>query len=99
VRPARPGTDETEATVIAVISIHMNLLENRIPSRQEMTFHACADEIFAMISLGSFPDLEAAPEPKRGAPRSKPVASPSRCGRFRFAADLSAPAPSCCVAT
>jgi two-component sensor histidine kinase len=70
VRPARPGTDETEATVIAVISIHMNLLENRIPSRQEMTFHACADEIFAMISLGSFPDLEAAPEPKRGAPRA-----------------------------
>jgi two-component system, sensor histidine kinase PdtaS len=70
VRPPRPQAEETEKRSIAVISVHTNLSESRLPSRQEQVFHSCADDLFAMIASGTFPDLEAAPEPKRGAPRA-----------------------------
>ena len=70
VRAPRPGSAETDSTSVAVISVHTNLSENRVPSRQELTFHSVADELFEMISTGLFPDLDSAPEPKRGAPRA-----------------------------
>ena len=55
---------------IAVLTRHTNLSETRTPSRQELTFNACADELFSMIAAGDFPDLGAPTAPRRGAPRA-----------------------------
>jgi len=61
---------ETTAHPIAVITRHTNLSEARTPSRQELTFNECANDLFAMISAGDFPDLGAPTGPRRGAPRA-----------------------------
>ncbi|BDZ51462.1 hypothetical protein GCM10025867_37030 [Frondihabitans sucicola] len=55
---------------IAVITRHTNLSEARTPSRQELTFNQCANDLFAMIAAGDFPDLGAPTGPRRGAPRA-----------------------------
>ena len=55
---------------IAVITRHSNLSEARTPSRQELTFNQCANDLFAMITSGDFPDLAAPSGPRRGAPRA-----------------------------
>ncbi|MGA1835509.1 histidine kinase N-terminal domain-containing protein [Herbiconiux sp. 11R-BC] len=55
---------------IAVITRHTNLSEARTPSRQELTFNECANDLFSMISAGDFPDLGAPTGPRRGAPRA-----------------------------
>jgi two-component sensor histidine kinase len=57
-------------TPIAVITRHTNLSEARTPSRQELTFNDCANDLFAMIATGDFPDLGAPTGPRRGAPRA-----------------------------
>ena len=61
--------DVTDAPV-AVITRHSNLSEARTPSRQELTFNQCANDLFAMIAAGDFPDLGAPTGPRRGAPRA-----------------------------
>lgn len=63
------GHDRSEE-VIAVLTRHSNLSEARTPSRQELTFNQCANDIFAMIATGDFPDLSAPSGPRRGAPRA-----------------------------
>ncbi|SDZ41809.1 sensor histidine kinase [Herbiconiux ginsengi] len=55
---------------IAVITRHTNLSEARTPSRQELTFNECANDLFSMIAAGDFPDLGAPTGPRRGAPRA-----------------------------
>ena len=55
---------------IAVLTRHSNLSEARTPSRQELTFNACANDLFGMIATGDFPDLGAPSGPRRGAPRA-----------------------------
>lgn len=55
---------------IAVITRHTNLSETRTPSRQELTFNQCANDLFAMIASGDFPDSTAPMGPRRGAPRA-----------------------------
>lgn len=60
----------TTTTPIAVITRHSNLSEARTPSRQELTFNVCANDLFAMITTGDFPDLGAPTGPRRGAPRA-----------------------------
>jgi two-component sensor histidine kinase len=55
---------------IAIITRHTNLSEARTPSRQELTFNECANDLFAMIAGGDFPDLGAPTGPRRGAPRA-----------------------------
>jgi two-component sensor histidine kinase len=55
---------------IAVITRHTNLSEARTPSRQELTFNECANDLFAMIASGDFPDLGAPSSPRRAAPRA-----------------------------
>ncbi|WP_040163684.1 sensor histidine kinase [Microbacterium gorillae] len=59
-----------QPTVIGVLTRHTNLGEARTPSRQQITFNDCADDLFAMISAGDFPDLDAPTSPRRGAPRA-----------------------------
>ncbi|MGP6171471.1 sensor histidine kinase [Microbacterium sp. A196] len=59
-----------EPAVIGVLTRHTNLGEVRMPSRQQITFDECADDLFRMISSGEFPDLTAPTSPRRGAPRA-----------------------------
>ncbi|GAA4188052.1 PAS domain-containing sensor histidine kinase [Microbacterium oryzae] len=55
---------------IAVLTRHTNLGDVRTPSRQQITFNECADDLFRMIATGDFPDLSAPTGPRRGAPRA-----------------------------
>ena len=55
---------------VAVLTRHTNLSEARTPSRQELTFNDCANDLFDMIASGDFPDLGAPTGPRRGAPRA-----------------------------
>lgn len=54
---------------IAVITRHTNLSEARTPSRLELAYLSCANDLLDMISAGDFPDPDAPSEPRRGAPR------------------------------
>ena len=56
--------------VIGVLTRHTNLGEARTPSRQQITFNDCADDLFGMVAWGEFPDLSAPTSPRRGAPRA-----------------------------
>ncbi|TQK19047.1 two-component sensor histidine kinase [Microbacterium sp. SLBN-154] len=60
---------ETVETV-GVLTRHTNLGETRTPSRQQITFNDCADDMFGMIASGEFPDLSTPTAPRRGAPRA-----------------------------
>lgn len=66
---ARASAD-APATVIGVLTRHTNLGEARTPSRQQITFNDCADDLFGMIASGDFPDPDAPAAPRRGAPRA-----------------------------
>ena len=68
-RLSTSSADTTEKP-IAIITRHTNLSEARTPSRQELTFNDCGNELFRMIAAGDFPDLGAATGPRRGAPRA-----------------------------
>lgn len=69
-RRIAPSGKQTTDTPIAVITRHTNLSDARTPSRQELTFNECANDLFAMIASGDFPDLGAPSAPRRGAPRA-----------------------------
>lgn len=62
--------DEASRPVIGVLTRHTNLGEARTPSRQQITFNDCADDIFGMIASGEFPEIDAPTGPRRGAPRA-----------------------------
>ncbi|MEO6826969.1 MAG: histidine kinase N-terminal domain-containing protein [Microbacteriaceae bacterium] len=70
IRRLSPNSPETTDAPIAVITRHSNLSEARTPSRQELTFNECANDLFAMIASGDFPDQGAPTGPRRGAPRA-----------------------------
>ncbi|WP_213814294.1 sensor histidine kinase [Glaciihabitans sp. dw_435] len=69
-RRLSPSGNQTTEFPIAVITRHTNLSEARTPSRQELTFNECANDLFGMIASGDFPDLAAPTGPRRGAPRA-----------------------------
>jgi two-component sensor histidine kinase len=69
-RRLAPSGKLTTDFPIAVITRHTNLSEARTPSRQELTFNECANDLFQMIASGDFPDLGAPAAPRRGAPRA-----------------------------
>ncbi|HWU30367.1 MAG TPA: histidine kinase N-terminal domain-containing protein [Microbacterium sp.] len=56
--------------IVGVITRHTNLGEARMPSRQQISFDECANDLFRMIASGEFPDLAAPTAPRRGAPRA-----------------------------
>ncbi|MCR2816125.1 sensor histidine kinase [Microbacterium jiangjiandongii] len=62
--------DDVDPRVIGVLTRHTNLGETRTPSRQQITFNDCADDLFAMVASADFPDLTAPTSPRRGAPRA-----------------------------
>jgi PAS domain-containing protein len=55
--------------VIAVVGRHTNLAAARTPSRLELTYQQCADDLARMIVSGDFPVLGAPTGSRRGAPR------------------------------
>jgi two-component sensor histidine kinase len=65
-----PARDGAPARVVGVLTRHTNLGEARTPSRQQITFNDCADDLFGMVAWGEFPDLSAPTGPRRGAPRA-----------------------------
>jgi two-component sensor histidine kinase len=69
-RRLSPTGSKTTDFPIAVITRHTNLSEARTPSRQELTFNDCANDLFGMIAAADFPDLGAPTGPRRGAPRA-----------------------------
>ncbi len=69
-RRLSPSGKETTELPIAVITRHTNLSEARTPSRQELTFNECANDLFQMIASGDFPDLGAPSATRRAAPRA-----------------------------
>ena len=70
VRRLSPSGKQVSEAPVAVVTRHTNLSEARTPSRQELTFNECANDLFAMIASGDFPDLGAPTGPRRGAPRA-----------------------------
>jgi two-component sensor histidine kinase len=70
IRRLSPSGKEVSEFPVAVITRHTNLSEARTPSRQELTFNDCANDLFTMIAAGDFPDLGAPSGPRRGAPRA-----------------------------
>lgn len=54
----------------AVVTLHANLTDSRTASRLEKAFKVSAHDLFTMIEQGRFPDLNAIPGPRRGAPRA-----------------------------
>ncbi len=64
------GSEGHGPVVIGVLTRHTNLGETRTPSRQQITFNDCADDLFGMIASADFPDLTAPTSPRRGAPRA-----------------------------
>ena len=70
VRRLSPTGAAVSEVPVAIITRHTNLSEARTPSRQELTFNECANDLFAMIASGDFPDLGAPTGPRRGAPRA-----------------------------
>ncbi|TBN56010.1 ATPase [Glaciihabitans arcticus] len=70
VRRLSPSGKQVSDAPVAIITRHTNLSEARTPSRQELTFNECANDVFLMIASGDFPDLGAPTGPRRGAPRA-----------------------------
>ncbi|WP_179411262.1 histidine kinase N-terminal domain-containing protein [Microbacterium esteraromaticum] len=68
--PIMRSQGSAEGTIIGVLTRHTNLGEVRTPSRQQISFDECANDLFHMISTGEFPDLAAPTAPRRGAPRA-----------------------------
>lgn len=54
----------------AVITLHANLTDSRTASRLEKAYKVSANDVFTMIEHGRFPDFNAIPGPRRGAPRA-----------------------------
>ena len=69
-----PVREETVPVVrngkaLAVLSRHTNLAAARTPSRLELTYMQCADDLARMIAGGEFPTADAPTGSRRGAPR------------------------------
>ncbi|GAB3603887.1 PAS domain-containing sensor histidine kinase [Kineococcus gypseus] len=58
-----------DGVVLGVLARHTNLATSRTPSRLELNYVRCADDLTRMIAVGDFPQLSAPTGPRRGAPR------------------------------
>jgi len=82
----RSDGGSTDPTVIAVVTRHSNLSDSRVPSRQELTFNECANDLLLMMSEGYFPDPDTPSAPAQGAPRaSDGLIRLDTSGKVRFA--------------
>lgn len=80
-------------TVIAVVGRHTNLAAARTPSRLELTYLQCADDLARMIAAGEFPSAGAPTGSRRGAPRvGDGMLRLDRDGRINYASPNAASA-------
>lgn len=61
---------ERRGRLLAVLSRHTNLAAVRTPSRLELTYLQCADDLARMVSDGEFPATGVGTGNRRGAPRA-----------------------------
>lgn len=54
---------------LAVVSVHFDLQSSRMPSRLELTYKQCADDLLKMCTTGLWPDFATPTGSRRGAPR------------------------------
>ncbi|GAA4369990.1 sensor histidine kinase [Paeniglutamicibacter cryotolerans] len=54
---------------LAVVTSHMDLTSSRMPSRLELTYRQCAQDLLRMCTQGLWPDFATPTGSKRGAPR------------------------------
>ena len=54
---------------LAVISVHFDLSGSRMPSRLELTYRQCAEDLLKMCTQGLWPDFATPTGSRRGAPR------------------------------
>ncbi|PQZ95888.1 ATPase [Arthrobacter sp. MYb227] len=54
---------------LAVVSVHFDLQSSRMPSRLELTYKQCADDLLKMGTTGLWPDFATPTGSRRGAPR------------------------------
>ena len=92
--PVRAGDS---GKLVAVMTRHTNLNENRTPSKLQLNYLSCASDLLQMVASGDFPTTEGPTAPKRGAPRANDglitldkagrviFASPNAFGAFRRA--------------
>ena len=72
--------------VLAVVSRNTNLAAARTPSRLELTYLQCADDLALMMAAGHFPVAGAPTGSRRGAPRvGDGLLRLDRDGRIRYA--------------
>lgn len=69
-RRVKPGVATSDEPPVAVVTRHSNLSDSRMPSRLELTFSECANDLFRMIAEGAFPDPDTPSAPSMGAPRA-----------------------------
>jgi two-component sensor histidine kinase len=71
---------------IAVITRHMNLSESRTPTKLQLNYLACAEDLLQMVASGDYPTTEGPTAPKRGAPRANDgLITLDKAGRVVFA--------------
>ena len=58
-----------DGRVLAVLARHTNLAAARTPSRLELSYVKCADDLARMVATGDFPQAGAPTGSRRGAPR------------------------------
>ncbi len=54
---------------LAIVTTHMDLSNSRMPSRLELTYRQCAQDLLRMGTLGLWPDFATPTGSRRGAPR------------------------------
>ena len=75
-----------QGRVLAVVSRNTNLAAARTPSRLELTYLQCADDLALMVAAGKFPVAGSATGSRRGAPRiGDGLLRLDREGRVRYA--------------
>lgn len=81
--PVRAGHS---GEMVAVITRHTNLNENRTPSKLQLNYLNCAADLLNMVTTGDFPTLDGPTAPKRGAPRANDgLITVDKAGRVVFA--------------
>ena len=63
-------TEQATEAPIAVITRHTNIAEAKVPSKLQLNYLSCGNDLLTMVSEGSYPDFSNPTGPKRGTPRA-----------------------------
>lgn len=83
---AIPVRDGNTGGLVAVLTRHTNLNENRTPSKLQLNYLNCASDLLQMVASGDFPTTDGPTAPKRGSPRANDgLITLDKAGRVVFA--------------